>query len=159
MCRTLPALFAGFLVSCGGDDAVSPLPEDPVFPSDYLQTYTEVRNLRSSNNHDGSNLATASVRVHCSPDAAADAYVNGNFPLPEGCILVKTQYSDPAGSVVTGFTVMQKRAPGTAPSSGDWFWQETDKDRKVLQSGQVTACIDCHTSNPDCTQDFTCALP
>jgi hypothetical protein len=156
--RGVPALLAGLLVSCGGDDGTSPPPEDPLFPADYLTTYVEVRNLRTSNNHDGSNLATAAIRVHCSPDAA-DEYVNGAYPLPEGCVLVKTAYADPTGTVVSGYTVMQKRAPGTAPASRDWYWQETDRDRRVIRSGQLSTCINCHTSNPDCSVDLTCTLP
>ncbi len=158
--RAAPALLAGLLVSCGGDDGTSPPPaEDPLFPADYLQTYTEVRNLRTSSNHDGSNLDVAAIRVHCSPGAAADAYVNGVYPLPEGCVLVKTEYADPIGSTVVGYTVMQKRAPGTAPFSGNWYWQEADRDRKVIQSGQIETCIACHTTNSDCSEDFTCTLP
>jgi hypothetical protein len=146
------------LVSCGGDDTVSPPPEEPLFPSDYLQTYTEVRDLRSSNNHDGSNLDTAAIRVHCNPEGAS-AYVNAIYPLPEGTVLVKTQYADPGGSVVSGYTVMHKRAPGTAPSSRDWYWQELSSSRTVVQSGQISTCINCHTTNPDCTEELTCTLP
>jgi hypothetical protein len=146
------------LISCGGDDTTSPPPEEPAFPADYLQTYTEVRNLRSSNNHDGSNINTASITVHCSP-GAADEYVNGTYPLPEGCVLVKTQYGDPSGTFVTGYAVMVKGAPGSAPALGDWHWQEVDANRSVVQSVDMQNCFDCHSTNSDCSEDFTCTLP
>jgi len=149
---------AGLLVSCGGDDTTSPPPEEPLFPADYLTTYTEVRNLRLSNNHDGSQLNVAAVRVHCSPEAA-DQYTNAIYPLPQGSVVVKTEYSDISGSAVTGYTVMVKGPPGTAPGSRDWIWQEADQNRNVTQTGQISACIDCHTTNSDCTEELFCTFP
>ncbi len=157
--RAIAALLAANLVSCGGDDSSSPPPppEDPVFPADYLTTYTEVRNLRPSNFHDGSQPNTQAIRVHCNP-ASADEYANAIYPLPEGTVLVKTQYADPAGTVVVGFTAMLKRAPGGAPGLGDWFWQESNASRTVITSSEQE-CFDCHSSNSDCTADLTCTLP
>jgi hypothetical protein len=152
--------FALLAISCGGDDdTTSPPPEDPLFPADYLTTYTEVRNLRLSNNHDGSNPDVESIRVHASPEGAS-AYTNGIYPLPEGTVLVKTQYADAFGSVITGYTVMKKGPAGTAPASRDWIWQEIDRDRVVIQNaGQIQTCIECHDTNTDCTEEFTCTLP
>jgi hypothetical protein len=158
---TLPALLAGVLISCGGDDGTSPTPEDPVFASDYLTTYTEVRALRTSNNHDGSASGVGAVRVHCNSSAAATAYVNRTYPLPDGCVLVKTEYADPGGTTLVGYTAMEKRA-GFAPATGDWYWQQIDKDRKVIQSGAIAACISCHATDTDCipTQgDYTRTCP
>jgi hypothetical protein len=137
------------LVSCGGDDGTSPTPEEPAFTEDYLTTYTEVRDLRSSNNHDGSLSNVGSIRVHASPAAAATAYTNLSFPLPEGTTLVKTQYADPAGNTLTGYTVMQKRT-GFAPGSGDWYWQTVDANRNVVESGAIAECINCHVTDTDC---------
>jgi hypothetical protein len=150
---TLP-VFAALVGACGGDEGTNPPPpaEDPVFPANYAQAYTEVRNLRFSSEHDGHY-----IRVHCSPGSATE-YTAGTYPLPEGTVLVKSLYNDPAGTVLDGFAVMQKRAPGTAPSTGDWYWQSVDATRNVVQSGQITACISCHTG---CTnnRDLTCTDP
>ena len=155
--RGFPALLGISLVSCG-DDTSSPPPQDPLFPEDYLTSFVEVRNLRPSNNHDGSAFGVASVRVHCSPEAADD-YATQNYPLPLGAIVVKTEYTDLTGAVVAGYTVMMKGPPGTASASRDWIWQEVDQDRKVLQTGQLSTCITCHSTNSDCTEELFCTLP
>ncbi|MGQ0720504.1 MAG: cytochrome P460 family protein [Candidatus Eiseniibacteriota bacterium] len=147
--RAVPVLLAVVLTSCGDDEGTDPTPEEAAFPTDYMTTYTEVRDLRLSNNHDGSFSNVGAIRVHAAPAAAATAYTNLSFPLPDGTTLVKTQYADPAGNTLTGFTVMQKRA-GFAPGSGDWYWQTVDADRNVVESGAVAECITCHVADTDC---------
>ncbi len=153
------AAFAALnLVSCG-DDSTSPppTPEQPAFPADYLTSFTEVRNLRASSGHDGSNINTQAIRVHCTP-SSADEYANAIYPLPAGTTLVKTQYADPAGTVVIGYTVMVKQPAGTAATLGDWFWQDVASDRTVLTTPQ-NECFECHSTNGDCSVDLTCTLP
>ena len=152
------ALLGALLVSCSDDDTTSPPPEEPIFPADYLTSFTEVRNLRLSNNHDGSAANVGAVRVHCSPEAADD-YTTQNYPLPLGSIVVKTEYSDISASVIRGYTVMLKGPAGTASGSRDWIWQEVDAGRNVLQTGQISTCIQCHTTNSDCTDELFCTLP
>lgn len=157
--RLFPAaLAAGLLVSCGDDDGVSAPPQEPLFPEDYLTSFVEVRNLRPSNNHDGSAFGVASVRVHCSPEAADD-YTTQTYPMPLGAVVVKTEYTDLTGSVIAGYTVMMKGPPGTAGASRDWIWQELDSNRVVVQTGQIATCIQCHSTNSDCTEELFCTLP
>ena len=152
------ALLGALLTSCSDDDTTGPPPEEPLFPADYLTSFTEVRDIRLSNNHDGSAANVNAVRVHCSPEAA-DEYTNEIYPLPLGSIVVKTEYADLTGSVIRGYTVMMKGPAGTAPASRDWIWQEVDADRRVLQTGQLSTCIQCHTTNSDCTEELFCTLP
>jgi hypothetical protein len=143
----------GVFVSCDGDNGTTtpPVEDEPAFPEDYQSAYTLVRDCRTSTTH------PSNVTVHASPEAADD-YMNGNYPLAEGSILVKTIHADLDCMTVDGYVVMQKGPPGTAPDSGDWIWQEVDENRKVLQSGTLQACISCHRS---CTngRDFTCTDP
>jgi len=79
--------------------------------------------------------------------------------MPLGAIIVKTEYTDLTGSVIAGYTVMMKGPPGTASASRDWIWQELDANRSVQQTGQINTCIQCHTTNSDCTEELFCTLP
>lgn len=146
-------LFLGFAVaSCGdgGDGGTTPEPEDPLFPENFASSYTEVRDFRSGVPH------PSFLRVYANSVGAAD-YTAGNYPLPEGSILVKEIYGDPAGSSIFGWVVMQKREPGFATSTGDWYWQEVDNDRTVLDSGVIQSCTGCHSA---CTSnDWLCTDP
>jgi hypothetical protein len=125
-------------------------PEEPLFPADYAQTYTMVRDCRFSIPH------PSLITVHASP-VSANAYTSEAYPLPQGTVLVKTLYSDTNCEDIAGWAVMQKREPGFAPASGDWYWQEVSVDRVVTNSGVIQSCVGCHSS---CTsRDWTCAEP
>lgn len=146
-----PALLLA--LGCGDDKTTDPPPAaTPYFPSDYLATYSLVRDCRFSVEHDGFFIA-----VHCNP-SAAPAYQSGVYPFVEGTVIVKTLYNNDDCTGVAGYAVMKKGAPGSAPSTGDWSWQDVGADRSVLQEGSIQACISCHTG---CTEgrDFTCTNP
>lgn len=141
----VPALAGGVLVSCGGDSGSGPdpAPEEAAFPADFASTYMLVAGDRV-----GNPPHVACIRVYCSPSEAGT--YSGAGTMPEGTVLVKEIYSNSAGpggacSSLTGYAVMRKGAPGSAPSSGDWTWQEADANRNVTDSGQIASCIACHS--------------
>lgn len=139
------------LPACSSDDEPTPPPmeEEPFFPADFKDTFPLVRDCRLSIAHD-----LFSIRVYVNPEAA-DAYNNGVYPFEEGTVCVKTLANEGDCSDLAGYASMRKGPPGSAPESGDWEWQSLDADRKILASGALTECIDCHTS---CTEgrDYTC---
>ncbi len=145
--------FGAWLAGCGKDSTQpEPDPDPPFFPTDYEQTYTEVRDCRFSIEHDGWNIT-----VHAN-DLALDDYVNGTYPLSEGAVLVKTLHRDDQCNEVVGYVAMEKKEPGFSPSSNDWAWQELDAARVAERTGVLASCISCHTS---CTngRDLTCTDP
>jgi hypothetical protein len=152
----LAAVIAVGAASCGGDDGG---PQnlslgDPFFPADFLQTYTMVRNCRTSVEHD-----LFMAQVYINPEAAA-AYMNGTYPFPQGTVCVKPLYTDANCTTIHEYAAMRKGAPGTTPAGGDWEWQTVGADGKVRQT-DAGRCLGCHE---DCTvnrqfpagRDFTC---
>ncbi|HWB76047.1 MAG TPA: cytochrome P460 family protein [Nannocystaceae bacterium] len=143
------------LVGCPGDDD-----DDgpaPLFPDDYDATYVEVRNCRTSGDHDLKN-----VRILADPAALAP-YRDRNAPFPVGAIVLKEEYDfgdlDCTGDI-TQWTVMQRLMTGSSPDTLDWTWEKVDLDRKVLEPN-ATRCIACHTGcgvAPD-GYEGTCAVP
>ncbi len=59
-------------------------------------------------------------------------------------IIVKENYT--TEKKLAALTVMYK-IRGYNPSAGDWFWAKYDPYGKVLASGKVDACINCHGGN------------
>lgn len=141
-----------FVAACGDDDKNPTPPQnlDPLFPANYEQTYTMVRDCRGSNEH------PASIVVHCDP-VNDDSYTNGEYPFAEGTVIVKTVYADDECQTVDGYVVMKKGPPGTNPTGGDWYWQDLDASRTVIEEGLIPACISCHSGCGD--RDFTCTDP
>ena len=70
------------MISCGKDSAGPEQQEsqDPFFAANVIQTFTQVRDCRFSNAHDGHN-----VEVYINPDAGA-AYLNGTYPFDAGTV-------------------------------------------------------------------------
>jgi hypothetical protein len=146
------------LWACSEEDGgQAPPPQvDPYFPADYLGSYVEVRDCRNTLEH--ADNGAINVRVYASPTCAAQ-YQNGVYPLPEGAILVKPMWGNTGCTDLVGYVVMRKGPPGTAPTMGDWEWQEVSPDRRVLTTGVQTACLTCH-ADVDCIgRDFTCTDP
>ena len=161
MLTRLFRLLSGFIfvvatgmISCGKDSAGPEQQEsqDPFFAATFMQTFSQVRDCRFSNAHDGHN-----VEVYINTEAAA-AYLNGTYPFAEGTVIVKVLYNVPKCNDITGYVSMRKGTAGTASQTEDWEWQEVSVERKVDRTGQLPACISCHSS---CTnnRDFTCADP
>jgi hypothetical protein len=122
---------------------------DPWFADDYMTSYTEVGDCRNSISHNGN-----SIVVRITPENA-DAYRNGQA-LPEGCIIVKTEWGGPeCVGPPDRITVMRKGPPGTA-TEGDWEWQEFiyTKGQESQREGVLSDCLACHR---DCVDhDYTC---
>lgn len=91
-----------------------------------------------------------------SKDAEAQ-WRSGKGPLPQGAVLVKSQYKDARCTELARYTVMRKGPPGTAPASGDWIWQHVDRKRGVRQHGQLAGCINCHKVCED--EEYVCTWP
>ena len=61
-------------------------------------------------------------------------------------IIVQENYS--ADKKFVALTVMY-RVKGYNPEGGDWFWAKYAADGKVMASGKVKECIDCHGKKRD----------
>lgn len=132
----------------------------PYYASDYMTSYTEVADCRLSGPHPNY------MRVHIYPTAQAAFYNDRSArqgqEFPEGTIIVKTEYGQlDCGGSPWRITAMRKGAAGTAPSSGDWEWQEFDfRTESERQGPGLSDCVSCHTNacnGP--TYDYTCVEP
>lgn len=156
MLGRLAALFAALLLTGCPDETEEPPPEPPVlFPADYA--YSEVRDCRSSGDHDLNH-----VRVLADAEALGP-YNNRDVPFPTGAVVLKEEY-DFADMTCSGplkqWTVMVKMDPGSSEETLDWHWQRVDANRHVLDDNKHT-CYACHSQ---CTEsvggyDYTCAMP
>jgi hypothetical protein len=131
----------------------TPSPVQPVFPTDYRDTFVEVRNCRFSLEHGGVN-----IRVLANP-TAAQPYLDNDNPLPVGSIVVKEEFGG-AGCAEANFLqwrALRKEAPGFDPVDGDWHWQWVNADRSVRFNDKST-CIACHIA-PEClARDHMCTV-
>lgn len=126
----------------------------PIFPADYRDSYTLVRDCRNSVAHGG-----VAIRVYAN-DIAARPYLDGANPLPEGSIVVKEEFSglgcDNDDELVR-WRPMRKEEPGFDPEDGDWHWQWVDRGGQVRFNDKTT-CISCHVA-PDClARDHMCTV-
>lgn len=126
----------------------------PIFPSNYRQTYSEVRGCRSSTEHGG-----VYIRVLTNP-IAAQPYLSNENPLPVGSIVIKEEFSGPGcqtGDLIR-WRAMRKEAPGYDPDDGDWHWQWVDLTGQVVFNDKQT-CIGCHARSECVARDFMCTVP
>jgi hypothetical protein len=127
-----------------------------IFPADYADTYTEVRNCRMSVEH-----GPVNIRVLAAPDALA-TYMTRTGTFADGAILLKEE-RDEGDSTCSGpikaWTVMEKLPDGTAPATLDWHWQKIDAKRGVMTDNDP-GCISCHTDcGPPDGYLHTCTMP
>lgn len=141
-------LYLSLALAACGDDA------SPVFRADYAASFTEVRNCRSSSDHD-----LHRIKVLVAPDALAP-YQMRTSAFPVGAIVLKEEY-DVGDTGCTGpvieWTVMQKLA---TPEDLGWVWQRVAADRSLTNENNPE-CIHCHTDcgiAPD-GYDGTCTMP
>lgn len=152
MRRGLLLLFAGLLTGCPG-----PTPGVDLLPADYADTYTEVRDCRSSGDHDLHN-----IRVLADP-AALGPYLNRMDPFPVGSIIVKEEYdfgdSDCSGEILR-WTIMQRLEEGESPPDLDWHWQDVNQDFFVTEDNSER-CAQCHFDCGAATTSYmgTCTDP
>ncbi len=150
--RFLIGSFVVVTLGCGGGDGAA-----PALPSNYADSYQEVRNCRYSIDH-----GLVNIRVLAAPEALA-AYTNRTDAFPVGAIIVKEEYAEmdgACGGTLLQLTVMQKLEPETSPAMLDWHWEKISPARKVLQSDDQK-CISCHTDcgRPPDGYDGTCTVP
>jgi hypothetical protein len=150
----LATVAAAAAAGCGDDDDDV---DEIAFPADYAATYTEVRDCRASGDHDLNN-----IRVLTDP-AATTAYQGRTQPFPIGAIVLKEEHDfadvDCTGPV-TQWTVMQRLADDSSPTTLDWRWQRVDRDRN-LATEDDPRCFNCHVGcgNPPDGYDGTCTIP
>ena len=160
------AVAGGLALMCGagcpggddGDESGDTVGDlEPSFPADYLGSYTEVRNCRSSGDHDLHNIRILADPVALGPYNARD------MPFAEGAVVLKEEYDfgdmDCAGEILQ-WTVMRKLAPDASPGTLGWSWEQVDAQRNVVEV-DLPRCISCHTGcgvEPD-GFDGTCAVP
>lgn len=126
---------------------------EPSFPKDYLRNYTEVRNCRSSSEHDSHN-----IRILASPSALA-AYQNRDAGFPVSAVLLKEERDygdvDCTGPVLL-WTVMTRQLDGGVDG---WEWQSVGPDRRVLTTNEPR-CGACHASCGRSPEGYegTCAV-
>ncbi len=73
--------------------------------------------------------------------------------MPYGAILVKENYGKDKKTLMA--VTPMYRIKGYNPEGGDWFWAKYDPSGKVLKSGKVKGCIDCHTMQKSSDWLFT----
>lgn len=73
-------------------------------------------------------------------------------PFSDGAIIAKENYD--ADKKFVALTVMYK-IRGYNPDGGDWFWAKYAQDGKVLASGKVKGCLNCHSAKKDNDFIFT----
>jgi len=66
--------------------------------------------------------------------------------MADGSIIAKENYT--SDKKFDALTVMYK-IKGYNPQAGNWFWVKYAPDGKVLASGKVGACINCHAKVKD----------
>lgn len=143
--RALAVALALALAACG-DDA-----PEPMFPADYATSYVEVRDCRSSSEHD-----LRKVRILADP-AALDPYTTRAAPFPVGAIVLKEEY-DFADGACAG-PILEWTAMRRLEADATWAWERVDADRAIVSTDDAR-CRNCHAScgrAPD-GHDGTCAM-
>lgn len=126
-----------------------------MFPEDFADVYHEVRDCRSSHEHE-----LHHIRVLASPDAEAPyAALSPDTPYPVGATLLKLEYDDDACETLVGYTAYRKLEPSENPEGGDWWWQKLDAEQRVIEEGAPWRCLNCHAVHcaPPYGYDLTCA--
>ncbi len=131
----------------------------PIFPADYRNTFTEVRDCRLGIEHGGVMIRVLANAI------AAEPYRRLQNPLPVGSIVVKEEYEGADCSneaELTSWSAMRKESPGFDPVDGDWHWQQVAAPSRAVTCDDKRCpgfvCITCH-SLPDCTvRDYMCTV-
>lgn len=137
--------------ACGGDEAV------PVFPADYASSYLEVRDCRTSADHD-----LGRVRVLADP-AALEPYADRDAAFPPGAVVLKEEYEfddTTCTGAIAGWTAMAWLGDDAPDSQLGWRWQRVDRDRAVVVENDER-CSSCHAGCGIAPDGYlgTCAVP
>lgn len=155
------ALAAAACSDDDGGDGVEPDASEAValFPADYAQSWTKVRDCRSSSSHDFHMIV-----IWADPDAAGP-YLNRDADFPVGSVVLKEEFdlgdTECTGDIVQ-WAVMKRLEPGSAPAEQlDWFWQKVDRTGNVVSENEAR-CFGCHADcdgDPGVSYENTCAVP
>jgi hypothetical protein len=149
-CTSLTVL-AIALCACGGGGSTS------IFPDNYASSYVQVRDCRSSGDHDLNH-----IRILADP-LAVDAYRMRDRPFPTGAVVLKEEYDfsdDTCTGPIKQWTVMVQLAADTAASTLDWHWQKVDLHGDVVTDNEPR-CYGCHATCGVAPDGYkgTCAVP
>lgn len=127
-----------------------------VFPADYRQSYTVVRDCRNSIEHG------FTVKVWAN-EIAREAYLNDENPLPLGSILVKEEFEGvdcDNDAELAQWRVMRKAVAGLDDTDGDtWQWQRVLAGSREVVENTKASCIDCHRAEGCIERDYMCTEP
>lgn len=141
-------------IGCPGT-ADPPVEGDVIFPANYRDTFTMVRDCRNSVEHG------ATIRVWVN-DLGVAGYLADAGTLPEGTIVVKEEFAGGGcdnDEDLQFWSVMRKEPAGFDPGANDWRFQETaSPDRRITLDDKST-CISCHTAEECIPRDLMCTLP
>ncbi|MBS3818921.1 cytochrome P460 family protein [bacterium] len=86
-------------------------------------------------------------------DIAHEAIQNGKETMPDGAIIIKENYGKDKESLMA-ITPMYK-VKDYDPDAGNWFWAKYGAKGKIMASGKVEGCINCHKSKKENDWLFT----
>ena len=161
LAHALVAVWVGLATACGGDDAPVEDPDAaaPLFPADYRDTYTMVRDCRPSASHEFHRIL-----VWADP-AAAGPYLERDAPFPVDSILLKEEFDSAdvaCEEEVLRRTIMKRLPAGEAPEEQlDWFWADFEPTGEVASTND-SLCWGCHDDcdgDPSVSYENTCAVP
>jgi hypothetical protein len=122
-----------------------------LLPPDYSSSFVLARNCRYSTSH------ARFLKVLTDSKETNDAYLAGNCLLPVNSMVLAEEFENANCTSLIGYTLM-KKVPGYDPSHNDWYWQELDDMRNLLEDGHAQPCIDCHQKCSQlATPEYTCA--
>lgn len=140
------------LTGCDDDPEVAADAGVPVFPADYLSSFTEVRDCRQSIEHE-----LEYVRLLVPADQAAEISrcmtpgTTCDAALPVGTLLVKPQYLDPGCTDLLRVTAARRETAAAAGDRAAWRWQEVTAAGAVTvdgdgSEGAAARCVGCHAA-------------
>jgi hypothetical protein len=132
---------------------------EPIFPANYRDTFTVVRDCRLGIEHGG-----VMIRVFAN-SVAAQPYLHNQNPLPLGSIVVKEEFdgTDCSNDAdLTRWSAMRKESPGFDPVDNDWHWQRVTAPSRQVTCDDKTCpgfvCITCHRAAECVARDYMCTV-
>lgn len=141
-------------VGCPGGSQ-PPIEEDIIFPANFRDLFTIVRDCRNSIEHG------ATIRVWVN-DIGVEGYLADASPLPEGTIVIKEEFFGGGcdnDEDLAFWSVMRKEAAGFDPAGNDWRFQEVESPARRIALDNNATCLACHTAEECIPRDLMCTLP
>jgi len=120
-------------------------PKDGLYPS-------MRRGLTPAKNPHG-----AYLKLYGNETAIQTAKEAHDKPMPHGAILVIEDYDKDKVTLKSVMSIY--KVAGYNPAEGDWFWGRYGPDGRVMDSGKVESCIECHRTQEWHDWRFTGAMP